>query len=166
MDATLQFIESKWKELFPDRPFSHSFLTDTYSEQFESDERRGTIFTFFSVLIIIIACLGLFGLSSFTVEQRTKEIGIRKVMGASVESIIRLINREFLILILIAMVLGFTGAYFYMKDWLQDFIYPTRMSVWMFVGTGVLTVAVTLLTISYSTIRAGRINPADSLRVE
>ncbi len=166
MQETLQYIESKWSEVYSDRPFQYTFLSDDYAEQFDADEKRGVIFTYFSVLIILIACLGIFGLASFTVEQRTKEVGIRKVLGASVEKIVRLISREFLLLILISMIPAFIGAYYYMKDWLQDYPYPATISVWIFVGTGVLALVVTMLTVSYSTIKAGLTNPAESLRLE
>ncbi|KPK83799.1 MAG: hypothetical protein AMS27_11840 [Bacteroides sp. SM23_62_1] len=163
---TLQFIESKWLEIFPDRPFHYTFLSDDYAEQFRSDEKRGVIFTYFSILIIIIACLGIFGLASFTVEQRTKEIGIRKVLGASVERIVRIISREFLFLVLISMIPAFIGAYYYLKHWLQDYAYPAKIDPWMFIGTALAGIIITLITVSYSTIKAGLTNPAESLRLE
>jgi putative ABC transport system permease protein len=166
IQETMRFIESKWKEIFPDRPFEYTFLSDDYDEQFDKDERRGVIFSYFSALIIIIACLGIFGLASFTVEQRRKEVGIRKVLGASVGLIIRLISKEFFILVLISMIIAFPAAWYFMKDWLQDYTYPTSITVWMFIGTGLLTLIITLLTVSYSTIKAGLTNPAESLRVE
>jgi putative ABC transport system permease protein len=166
VQETLQFIESKWSEIFTDRPFHYTFLSDDYAQQFRSDEKRGVIFTYFSILIIIIACLGIFGLASFTVEQRTKEVGIRKVCGASIERIVRLISREFLFLVLISMIPAFIGAYYYMKNWLQDYAYPAKIDPWMFIGTGLLAIIITLITVSYSTIKAGLINPADSLRLE
>ncbi len=166
VQETLQYIESKWSEIFTDRPFHYTFLSDDYAQQFRSDEKRGAIFTYFSILIIIIACLGIFGLASFTVEQRTKEVGIRKVCGASIERIVRLISREFLFLVLISMIPAFIGAYYYMKNWLQDYAYPAKIDPWMFIGTGLLAIIITLITVSYSTIKAGLINPADSLRLE
>jgi putative ABC transport system permease protein len=166
IQETLQFIESKWSEVFPERPFHYTFLEDDYAQQFKADEKRGVIFTYFSILIILIASLGIFGLASFTVDQRTKEVGVRKVLGASVERIVLMINWEFLILILISMIPAFVGAYYYMKSWLQDYAYPVKIDPWMFIGTGLLAIIITLITVSYSTIRAGRINPADALRLE
>ncbi|MBN1181842.1 MAG: ABC transporter permease [Bacteroidales bacterium] len=163
---TLQYIESKWTELFPESPFEYTFLEDDFAQQFKADERKGVIFTYFSVLIIIIACLGIIGLASFTVEQRTKEIGIRKVLGASISRIIFLISSEFLILVGISMVLAFAGAYFYMKNWLQDYTYPTRLDPWIFICAGMLAIIVTLVSTIYSAIRAGLTNPAESLRLE
>jgi len=166
IQETLQFIESKWSEVFPERPFHYTFLEDDYAQQFKADEKRGMIFTYFSILIILIASLGIFGLASFTVDQRTKEVGVRKVLGASVERIVLMISREFLILILISMIPAFVGAYYYMKSWLQDYAYPVKIDPWMFIGTGLLAIIITLITVSYSTIRAGRTNSADALRLE
>ena len=163
---TLRYIESRWEEIFPESPFQYTFLEDNYMQQFKADERRGVIFTYFSILIIIIACLGIVGLAAFTVEQKTKEIGIRKVHGASIGKIVMLISSEFLILVIISMIIAFIGAYFYMKSWLQDYAYPVKIDPWMFIGTGLLAIIITLITVSYSTIRAGRINPADALRLE
>lgn len=163
---TLQYIESKWTELFPESPFEYTFLEDDFAQQFKADERKGVIFTYFSVLIIIIACLGIIGLASFTVEQRTKEIGIRKVLGASISRIIFLISSEFLILVGISMVLAFAGAYFYMKNWLLDYTYPIRLDPWIFICAGMLAIIVTLVSTIYSAIRAGLTNPAESLRLE
>jgi putative ABC transport system permease protein len=163
---TLQNIETKWEELFPESPFQYHFLEDNYKQQFKADERRGVIFTYFSVLIIIISCLGILGLAAFTVEQRTKEIGIRKVMGASIGRIVLLISSEFLILVGISLIFAFIGAYFYMKSWLQDYTYPTQLNVWMFLITGVLAIFVALISSIFSAIRAGLTNPAEALRLE
>jgi putative ABC transport system permease protein len=163
---TLQNIESKWAELFPGSPFQYTFLEDNYMQQFKTDERKGEIFTYFSILIIIIACLGIFGLAAFTVEQKTREIGIRKVLGASIGKIVLLISSEFLILVGISMIFAFIGAYFYMKSWLQDYVYPTELNVWIFIITGLLAIFVTLISTILSAIRAGLTNPAEALRLE
>ena len=106
-EQTLSFIENKWKEVFPDQPFTYTFLSERFNRQFEADEKRGLIFTMFTILAILIACLGLFGLASYMVEQRTKEIGIRKVFGANEGVIVRLISKDFLILIAISIVIAF-----------------------------------------------------------
>jgi putative ABC transport system permease protein len=166
VEETLRFIESKWKEIFPDRTFEYKFLADHYNEQFQTDERRGTIFTWFSVLIIVIACLGLFGLASFTMEQRTKEVGVRKVLGASVGTIVSHFLKQFILLVVISMVFAFPAAWFYIRHWLQDYPYPTAISAWLFLGTAVLAIVITVATVSYSTVKAGLRNPADSLRTE
>ena len=105
-------------------------------------------------------------MASFTVEQRTKEVAIRKVLGASVERIVYLISREFLILVVISMIPAFVGAYFYLKNWLQDYAYPVKIDAWIFIGTGLLAIIITLITVSFSTIRGGLTNPAESLRLE
>jgi putative ABC transport system permease protein len=166
IQETLKFIEKSWSELFPDRPFQYTFLEDDYARQFKADEKKVKIFLSFSVLIILIACLGILGLVSFTTEQRTKEIGIRKAMGASVERIILLISKEFLMLVMISLVIAYFGAYFYLKNWLLDYAYPVKIDPWMFIGAGLLTIIILLITISYSTIKAGNTNPAESLKIE
>ena len=116
--------------------------------------------------MILIACLGIVGLASFTVEQRTNEIGIRKVLGASVGKIIVLFGREYLVLVGFSLILGYVFSYFYLKHWLQDYTYPTSLDAWMFVGTGLFATLITLISISVSAIRAGLTNPAESLRTE
>jgi putative ABC transport system permease protein len=166
IQETLGSIEATWTEVFPNKPFTYTFLEDEYNEQFKADQKRGTIFLFFSLLLILIACLGIVGLASFTVEQRTNEIGIRKVLGASVGKIIVLFGREYLVLVGFSLILGYVFSYFYLKHWLQDYTYPTSLDAWMFVGTGLFATLITLISISVSAIRAGLTNPAESLRTE
>jgi len=166
IQETLKFIEKSWSEVFPDLPFQYTFLEDDYAQQFKADEKKGKIFLGFSVLVILIACLGILGLVSFTTEQRIKEIGIRKAMGASVERIILLISKEFLVIVMISLVIAYFGAYFYLKNWLLDYAYPVKIDPWMFIGAGLLTIIILLITISYSTIKAGNTNPAESLKIE
>jgi len=162
----LEQIRQVWQEMYPDRPFEYSFLADNFDEQFRADEKRAQIFTLFSLLIILIASIGLFGLASFTVEQRTREIGIRKVMGASSSVIVRLIGKEFLWLILISMAIGFPVAWYFMDRWLENYAYPADLSPWIFAGTACLAMVVTVLTVGNSTLRAARTNPANVLRME
>ncbi len=166
ISETLEFVENTWKEIFPDVPFEYSFIEGDLKNQFEEDSKRGLILALFSILTIIIAGLGLFGLSSYTVEQRTKEIGIRKVLGAGVSNILWMITNEFMVLILISMVLSFPVAYYFMKDWLQDFIYRTKLSPAIFILSGVFILLIALVTISLHTVRAGHSNPVDSIRQE
>jgi putative ABC transport system permease protein len=166
IQETLDFIEASWSEVFPDRPFAYSFLEDDFHEQFRTDQKRGTIFLCFSLLLILISCLGIIGLASFTVERRTREIGIRKALGASVRRIVILFGREFLILVGISLVPAYVFSYFYLKHWLQDYTYPASLDAWMFVGTGLFAVLVTLVSMSVSALRAGETNPAESLRAE
>ena len=164
--GTLDFIGQKWENLFPDKPYKYTFLEDDFKDQFEQDRKRGLILAVFSLLTIFIAGLGLFGLSSFTVETRTKEIGVRKVLGAGVMEITAMIIKEFVLLILISIVIAFPIAYYMMKDWLQDYTYRTSLSPWIFIisGLGILILAV--LIVSLHTFRAGNANPVDSIQQE
>jgi putative ABC transport system permease protein len=164
--STLAFIESKWKELFPDQPFTYTYLTERFNRQFEADEKRGLIFTIFTILAIIIACLGLFGLASYTVEQRTKEIGIRKVFGASENTILAIISKDFLILIIIGILIAVPTAYYFMHHWLQNYVYRTNISIPLLIMSALLTIVITFLTISYKAYQAAVMNPANSIRTE
>jgi len=162
--STIDYIEEKWKEVFPGIPFEYHYLDEDFNNQFEEDQKRGLILAVFSILIIIIASLGLYGLSSYTVEQRTKEIGIRKVLGANIGNITGMISKEFFILILISMIIAFPVAYYLMKDWLQNYTYRTSLSIWIFVLSGLAIMIIAFVTISYHTLRAGNANPVDSIR--
>jgi len=162
-EASLGFIREKWEEIFPGKPFEYAFLEDDFMEQFSNDKNRRTVFTGFTVLIIIIACLGLFGLASYTTERRTREIGVRKVFGASIERILRMISWEFLMLILISFALSIPAVWFLMKDWLQDFVYRYEMGPLIFLWTILLILVPTALTVSYQSYKAATANPADSI---
>jgi len=166
VEETINYIESTWKEVFPDQPFVYTFLSERFGRQFEADEKRGLIFTLFTVLAILIACLGLFGLASYTVEQRTKEIGIRKVFGANEGVILRLISRDFLILTTIAIIIAIPVAYYFMSNWLENYVYPTKIGVPLLIIAGLLTILITFLTISYKAYQAAIMNPADSIKTE
>jgi putative ABC transport system permease protein len=163
---TLGFIESNWKEIYPDQPFVYSYLSERFNRQFEADERRGLIFTMFTILAILIACLGLFGLASYMVEQRTKEIGIRKVFGANEGIILGLISRDFLILVTIAIIIAFPIAYYFMNNWLQNYVYKTSIGATLFITAALLTLLITFATISYKAYQASVMNPARSLKTE
>ncbi len=164
IDSTIGFIEKKWKEVYPDIPLEYEYLEDDFNNQFEEDQKRGFILAVFAILTIIIAILGLYGLSSYTVEQRTKEIGIRKVLGANVSNITGMITKEFFILILFSMMIAFPIAYYLMKDWLQNYTYKTPLSIWIFVISGLAILFIALITVSFHTFRAGNANPVDSIR--
>jgi len=166
MEQTLSFIETKWKEVFPDQPYLYTFLTERFNRQFEADEKRGLIFTMFTILAILIACLGLFGLASYMVEQRTKEIGIRKVFGADESVIIRLISKDFLILVTISIIIAVPVAYYFMSNWLQNYVYRTKIGVMLLIFAALLTVVITFITISYKAYQAAIMNPASSIRTE
>jgi putative ABC transport system permease protein len=164
--STISFIESKWKEIFPVQPFTYTFLTERFNRQFEADEKRGLIFTLFTVLAILIACLGLFGLASYMVEQRTKEIGIRKVFGANEGIILRLISRDFLILVTIGIVIAIPVAYYFMTNWLQNYVYRTKVGLTVIIISAVITILITFITISYKAYQASVMNPAQSIKTE
>ncbi|HEV7347720.1 ABC transporter permease [Telluribacter sp.] len=159
-------LGSLWKQLYPDSPFEYFFLDQKFDEQYRAERRFSWLFSLFTGLAVLVACLGLFGLAAFTAEQRTKEIGIRKVLGASVKSIIALLSRDFLVLVLIAIVVATPMAWYVMDQWLQDFAYRITLSWWVFLAAGVLTAAIALLTVSFQSIKAALTNPVKSLRSE
>ena len=164
--GTLSFLKRKWAEFRPDYPFDYTFLENQIDELYTPEKKVGDIFGIFSLLAVIIACLGLFGLASFAAEQRTKEIGIRKVLGASVSGIIILFSKEFLKLVLISNFIAWPIAYFAMTKWLEDFAYKADISIWIFVLSGLLAVVIALLTVSFQAVKAGFSNPVKSLRYE
>jgi putative ABC transport system permease protein len=163
---TISFIENKWKEVFPGLPFTYTYLSERFNRQFEADEKRGFIFTLFTILAILIACLGLFGLASYMVEHRTKEIGIRKVFGADEGVIVRMISKEFLLLIAVSIVIATPVAYYFMSNWLENYVYRTGIGVLLLLLATVLTVVITFITISYKAYQAAILNPASSLKTE
>ena len=163
---TLSFIEKKWKEIFPDQPFVYTYLSERFNRQFEADDKRGLVFTMFTVLAILIACLGLFGLASYMVEQRTKEIGIRKVFGANENTILGLISKDFLILVAIGIVIAVPVAYYIMNRWLENYVYRTKIGVPLLLTAALLTILITFLTISYKSYQAAIMNPARALKAE
>lgn len=166
MKGTLTFIENTWKEVFPGQPYSYTFLNERFNRQFEADEKRGLIFTLFTILAILIACLGLFGLASYMVEQRTKEIGIRKVFGANEATVLRLIARDFLILVSIGIVIATPVAYLFMNNWLKNYVYRTSIGVPLLVAAALLTILITFITISYKAYQAAILNPASAVKIE
>ena len=164
--ATIQRLQQLWQQQFPDKPFSYQFLDDTFNRTYRTEARTGQVFGLFAVLAVLISCLGLFGLAAFTAEQRTKEIGVRKVLGASVVSIVTLLSKDFLKLVLIAIVIASPIAWYAMHRWLQDFAYKITIEWWIFVLAGVLATSVALLTVSFQSIKAALMNPVKSLRSE
>ncbi|MDB5248990.1 MAG: hypothetical protein JWQ40_3384 [Segetibacter sp.] len=166
LPATLAAIENKWKSIVPNRPFSYYFLDEFFDKQYRTEERFGKLFLNFAVLAIIISCLGLLGLASYSTIQRTKEIGIRKVLGASVSGIVNLLSKDFLVLVIISFVIAAPVAWYFMHKWLQDFAYHTSLNVWILVLAGFTALAIALLTVSFQAIRAAVSNPVKSLRTE
>lgn len=163
---SLAGFEADWKQLFPGNPFIHFFLDDHYNQQYQADQQFGRVFGIFSTLAIFIACLGLFGLSSLTAIQRTKEIGVRKVLGASIPSILTLISKDYIILLGIAIAIATPVAWWVMQAWLEDFANRITMEWWIFALPSLLVISIALLTVSIHTIKAARTNPARSLRYE
>jgi putative ABC transport system permease protein len=159
-------IERKWKDTFPNHPYYSFFLDEFFDSQHQAEGKLGSIFRTFSVLAIIIGCLGLFGLSSFLAEQRTKEIGIRKVLGSSVSSIVVLLCRKFFLLVAIANVLAWPVAFVTMSKWLRNFPYHVKIGISTFVLTTVFAFIIALFTVGFQSVKAARANPVDSLRYE
>jgi putative ABC transport system permease protein len=159
-------FERVWKKINPDTPFAYSFLDRDFERNYEKEQRTSRIIIYFTLIAIIIACLGLFGLATFSAEQRTKEIGIRKVLGASVMSITALVSKDFLKLVVIANVIAFPMAWWAMHQWLSEFAYHIQIQWWTFALTALLAVAVALLTISFQAIKAALVNPVKSLKAE
>ncbi|OOG77215.1 ABC transporter permease [Algoriphagus sp. A40] len=166
IDGLMTQVEAEWKEVFPGNPFEYFFLDEHFNSQYKADQQFGTIFSIFSILAIFIASLGLFGLSSLTAIQRTKEIGIRKVLGASLPGLLRLITKEFLILIGIAIILSIPLAAWVMNSWLQDFATKIPLSWWIFAIPCVTVAVITILTVSIHTLKVALINPVKSLAYE
>jgi putative ABC transport system permease protein len=163
---TLAGLEGVWTQLVPHRPFIYSFLDEDFNQQYQSDFRFRKIFTTFSILAILIACLGLLGLATYTAEQRTKEIGIRKVMGANVGNIVGLLSKDFVKLILIAILLATPLSWYGMNLWLEGFAYQATIQWWVFLIAGVTSISVALLTISFQSVKAALMNPVKSLKSE
>lgn len=164
--ATIAAIEKEFKTVIPNRPFTYYFMDEFFDRQYRSEERFGRLFLNFAVLAIFISCLGLLGLASYSTMQRTREIGIRKVMGASVSNIINLLSKEFLKLVIISFFIAAPVAWYLMNRWLLDFAYRTTISWWIFAGAGILAVLIAVITISAQAIRAAMANPVKSLRTE
>jgi len=164
--ATVKNIESLWKKMAPAEPFTFSFMNEDFNAMYNAEQRIGKIFISFALLAILIACLGLFGLATYAAEQRTKEIGIRKVLGATVSNIVGMLSKDFLKLVIIAAIIAFPVAWWAMTKWLQDFAYRITISWWIFVIAGMVAVLIALFTISFKAIKAAVSNPVNSLRTE
>jgi putative ABC transport system permease protein len=159
-------LENRWMEFFPERPFKYYFLDDNINEMYSNDRTSGTLFSIFTLLAIIIACVGLFGLAAYIAEQKTKEIGIRKVNGASVRRIVLLISSGFNKLILLAILISIPLSVYAIKEWLNNFAYRTGIPVWIFILSGILALGIAFLTVSFHAVRTAHKNPADILHYE
>lgn len=163
---TISFVEGKWKQLVPYMPFEYRFLDEDFSALYKSELQLGKVMNLFAGIALTLACAGLFGLSSYVVQRRVKEIGIRKILGASVLNIIGIISANFTKLVVIAIAIGSSVAYFMMEYWLQDFAYRIEIQWWILAGAGVLAIGIALVTVSFQAVKAAIANPVDSLRSE
>jgi putative ABC transport system permease protein len=159
-------IEAVFKKIIPSAPFDYKFADQEYALKFAAEERVGKLASVFAVLAILISCLGLFGLASFVAEQRTKEIGIRKVAGASVFNLWKMLSKDFVTLVVIACVIAIPVAYYCTHQWLRAYEYKTEISWWIFAVTGLVAVVITLATVSYQAVTAALMKPVKSLRSE
>jgi putative ABC transport system permease protein len=164
--SLLAQIQVLWNKDVPSVPFEYTFLDDEVNKQYETETTLSSIINSFTGMAVLISCLGLFGLAAFSAERRTKEIGIRKVLGATVTSIVRLLSREFLQLILVALLLAIPIAWWATYKWLQGFAYRVPLNWWMFALAGAVAICIALLTVSFQAIRAALANPIRSLRSE
>jgi putative ABC transport system permease protein len=163
---TLAQITDTWKNFSPNQPIRYTFMDERFASMYADVQRMGRIFTTFAILAICIACLGLFALAAFMAEQRSKEIGIRKVLGASVANITSLLSINFIKLVFIAIIIASPVAWWAMTKWLQDFTYRITISWWMFAVAGVVAIIIALATVSYQSIKAALMNPVKSLKAE
>jgi putative ABC transport system permease protein len=164
--ALISEVEKKWNSMGPGQPFSYTFLDADFNKIYNAEQRTGKLFITFAIFAIFIACLGLFGLVTYAAEQRIKEIGVRKVLGASVGEIVAMISKDFIKLVLIAFVIAFPVAWLMMNKWLQSFAYRINISWWVFALAGSLTIVIALITVSFQAIKAAMANPTNSLRSE
>jgi putative ABC transport system permease protein len=166
VQQTIAGIEKTWNRYFPEDPFNYFFLDESFNEQYKADTRFGAVFGLFAALAILIACFGLLGLSAYNVLQRTKEIGVRKVLGATERSLVFLLSREFLYLVLLSLVIAIPVTWLVMHNWLQDFAYRISIEWWVFLLGGALALLIALATVGFQALRAAAANPVKSLRTE
>jgi putative ABC transport system permease protein len=166
IERTISSLGTKWKNIVSHRPFEYSFLDESYNKLYDSELRLGKLLNIFATVAILLAVLGLFGLSAYAIQQRVKEIGIRKILGASVPNLVTLLSKDFLKLVAIASLIAFPIAWLVMNKWLEDFAYRVNIPWWIFLIAGLLTVIIALLTVSFQAIRAAFVNPVKNLRTE
>ncbi|HEY2726388.1 MAG TPA: FtsX-like permease family protein, partial [Parafilimonas sp.] len=164
--SVIEQIKNKWKTMAPEQPFDYVFMDEQFNNLYTIEQQTGKIFITFAILAIAIACLGLFGLITYATEQRSKEIGIRKVLGATVTNVVTMISADLLKLVFIASLIAFPIAWFAMNKWLQSFAYRVSIGAWIFIAAGLLAVIIALATISFQAIKAAIANPVKSLRTE
>jgi putative ABC transport system permease protein len=166
VQSAINTIKDTWHQYVPNAPFDYTFLDDRFQKLYDAEQQESKLFTIFSCLAIFIACLGLFGLSAFTISQRIKEIGVRKVLGASVPQIVVELSRDFMKLVIVSAVVALPVAWFLMHRWLLAFASKIDLSWWVFLGAGVIAFIIAFATISMQTVKAANVNPVKSLRSE
>ena len=167
VQSAISTIRNTWQQYVPNVPFDYTFLDDRFQKLYDAEQQESQLFTIFSCLAIFIACLGLFGLSAFTISQRVKEIGVRKVLGASVPQIVVELSKSFLALVIIASLVALPVAWLWMHSWLSNnFAFRIALSWWVFAGAGIVAFIIAFATISLQTIKAANVNPVKSLRSE
>ena len=166
MSQTIRLLKSRWEALDPQRPFDYFFLDSSLDRQYRSEERVGSLSFYLSLLAIFLACLGLFGLTAYIAERRTKEIGIRKVLGASAAKIVQLLSGEFFLLVAIANILAWPIAYFGLSLWLRNYSYRISVTLYDMLIAGLLALVIAIPTVSFQSIKAALSNPVDALRFE
>ncbi|MEP0984418.1 ABC transporter permease [Ekhidna sp.] len=166
LQTALQDLEKAWISVLPDRPFDFFFLDDRLNDSYKSEQKLSSITLVFSLLAILVACLGLFGLATFSVEQRTKEIGVRKVLGISTSQIMMLLSKEFMMLIIMAFLIAIPFSYYFLNEWLNGFAFRINIQVWPFIIAGAITFIISVSTVAYHAMRASYINPVETLKYE
>ncbi len=164
--ATINTLEEAWIKVFPNIPFDHFFLDSFYQNMYTTESNLGRVMLYFSVLAIVIACLGLIGLAAYMIEQRTREIGIRKVLGASIPGIIQTLSKEFIWLIMIANILAWLPAWFYLNQWLDEFVFRIRINGWVFLVSAISSLLIAMLIVGLQSYRAGSMNPIKAIKTE
>jgi putative ABC transport system permease protein len=161
---TISAVKEKWSAFNPATPFEYHFLDQEFDDMYKSEQRTGSILTAFTLVTIFISCLGLFGLAVFSTKQRIKEVGVRKVLGASVFSIVRLVSGDFLKLVIVSVIIASPIAWYAMHRWLQDFAYKISIQLWVFIAAGAVAIAIAFITVSVQSLKAALANPVKSLR--
>ncbi|HKL19889.1 MAG TPA: FtsX-like permease family protein, partial [Halalkalibaculum sp.] len=166
VSSTIDFMEATWKDVIPNASFGYYFLDNTFAALYAQERQLSSAILGFSFVAIFLACLGLFGLSLFTAERRTKEIGVRKVLGATVWDIVQLLGSDFTKLILLALLLAFPVSYLVMNSWLSDYAYRIDISWWLFAVGAVFVIGISWITVSWHSVRVATVNPVESLKSE
>jgi ABC-type antimicrobial peptide transport system permease subunit len=166
MTAVMDKVKAFWKKQLPDKEFKGSFLDENTNRWYKKEQQLSTIYSIAAVIAIIISCMGLFAIALLMIEQRIKEIGVRKSLGASVQGIVAMLSMDFIKLVLVSIVVASPLGWYFMNGWLKDFAYHINIQWWVFALTGLLAILIALLTISYQSIRAALMNPVESLRSE